>query len=94
MFTRKKIWEHFYALIISDILMGQQIKSATLKNICDQLYDKRLYSSTLEDLSFFFKVAEPDKVLSFASLIITETYDKKTAEQFIEQYKSTILISA
>lgn len=86
MSVRKKIWDHFYALVVADILIYHQIKSPTLKVICDKFHNQYSYSSILEDLLFFFRTAEVDKILEFSAIIIEETYDKEIAQEFIKHY--------
>ncbi|MGL4563572.1 MAG: hypothetical protein ACRCVW_06955 [Brevinema sp.] len=94
MSIRKKIWDHFYAIIVADILICNYIKSPTLKIICDRTHDRQSHSVILEQLNHFFKITDLKEILEISTLIIEETFDKKTAEHFFKQYQSEIICSA
>lgn len=80
---RKKLWDKFYALIITDILIYKKIQSPTLQNLFYELKDTLIYVSLIEDLKIFFQSAELDYLLEFISHVVEESYSKERAQDFI-----------
>jgi len=80
---RKKIWDKFYALIITDVLIYKQIESPTLQNLFSTLKGTSVYISLIEDLKIFFQSAELEYLLEFISIVIEESYSKERANEFI-----------
>ncbi|MGL4367315.1 MAG: hypothetical protein ACRCTQ_03415 [Brevinemataceae bacterium] len=70
---RKKLWDHFYAVIITDILISKKIVSPTLKKIFHQSKSSLQYFSIIEDLKLFFNCADPQHLCTIIEQIFKES---------------------
>lgn len=76
-FSRKQLWDKFYALVIADILIQKHIISPTLKKQFQHISGIDVYYSLIEDLKIFFESAELEYLIQFTNTVIEESNVKE-----------------
>lgn len=85
--TKKEVWDHFYALIISGIIIENEIRSETLKKLLGKWSEENLYH-LITHLEHFFDSEPLESLLQISSVIIEEEYSQEEADQFRNRFPS------